>query len=84
METKDKNSIVVKDITKKFKVYYDKPNTLKERLVFWKNNKTEQHTVLENINLNVALYNNKRSPLQINLFPLYMHVYVSCAFFFFF
>ncbi len=53
MEEKKQDSIVVKDVTKKFKVYYDKPNTLKERLVFWKNNKTEHHTVLENINLNI-------------------------------
>ena len=45
------NSIVVKDMTKKFKVYYDKPNTLKEKLVFWKNNKADVITV--DINLNI-------------------------------
>ena len=32
-------AIIVDNVTKKFKVYFDKPNTLKERLVFWKNNK---------------------------------------------
>ena len=47
------NSIVVKDMTKKFKVYYDKPNTLKEKLVFWKNNKADVITVLNDINLNI-------------------------------
>ena len=46
-------SIEVKNVTKQFKVYYDKPNTLKERLVFWKNNKAELRTVLENLNVNI-------------------------------
>ena len=50
---KDDYSIEVKNVTKKFKVYYDKPNTLKERIVFWKNNKAELRTVLENINLKI-------------------------------
>ncbi|MBR2246549.1 MAG: ABC transporter ATP-binding protein [Bacilli bacterium] len=53
MENKEDYSIIVEDVTKKFKVYYDKPNTLKERLVFWKNNKTDTHTVLEDINLKI-------------------------------
>ena len=53
MENKEDYSIIVEDVTKKFKVYYDKPNTLKERLVFWKNNKTDAHTVLEDINLKI-------------------------------
>ena len=48
-----KYSIEVKNMTKQFKVYYDKPNTLKERLVFWKNNKSELRTVLEDININI-------------------------------
>lgn len=46
-------AIEVKNVTKKFKVYFDKPNTLKERLVFWKNNKAELRTVLENINIDI-------------------------------
>lgn len=46
-------SIVVKDMTKKFKVYYDKPNTLKERLVFWARNKADYRVVLDNINLTI-------------------------------
>ena len=50
---KEEYSIEVKNVTKKFKVYYDKPNTLKERIVFWKNNKAEQRTVLENINVKI-------------------------------
>jgi len=50
---KEEYSIEVKNVTKKFKVYYDKPNTLKERIVFWKNNKAELRTVLENINVKI-------------------------------
>lgn len=46
-------AIEVKNVTKKFKVYFDKPNTLKERLVFWKNNKGESRIVLENINIDI-------------------------------
>ncbi len=46
-------SIEVNNVTKKFKVYFDKPNTLKERLVFWKNNKAETRTVLEDINVKI-------------------------------
>ncbi len=53
MKTNDEYSIEVKNVTKKFKVFYDKPNTLKERLVFWKHNKADERTVLENINLNI-------------------------------
>lgn len=50
---KEEYSIVVKNMTKKFKVYYDKPNTLKERLVFWKRNKIEYRTILSNIDLKI-------------------------------
>mgnify|MGYP003299468649 FL=1 len=49
----DNIAIEVKNVTKKFKVFYDKPNTLKERLVFWKNNKADERTVLENIDLKI-------------------------------
>ena len=28
-------AIIVNNVSKRFKIYYDKPNTLKERLVFW-------------------------------------------------
>lgn len=52
--SKDSNiAIKVNNMTKQFKVYYDKPKTLKERLVFWKNNKVERRTILDNINLEV-------------------------------
>ena len=49
----DTNAIVVENVYKKFKLVYDKPYTLKERLVFWKNTKTNYHEVLKNINLEI-------------------------------
>ena len=53
MAKREKYSIKVENVTKKFKVYFDKPNTLKERLDFWNNNKAEERTVLEDINLKI-------------------------------
>ncbi len=53
MKNKDDLAIEVINMSKSFKVYYDKPNTLKERLVFWKNNKNEKRLVLNDINLNI-------------------------------
>ena len=48
-----KNAIVIKNVNKRFKLVYDKPTTLKERLVFWKNTKVGYHEVLKNINLSI-------------------------------
>lgn len=50
---KNKYAIEVRDMTKSFKIYSDKPSTLKERLVFWNKNNKEIRTVLKNINLNI-------------------------------
>ncbi len=47
------NAIEVKNVTKSFKVYYDKSHTLKEKLLFWNRNKNEIRTVLKNININI-------------------------------
>ncbi len=49
----DKTAIVVDNVYKRFKLVYDKPFTLKERLVFWKNTKVGYHEVLKNINLEI-------------------------------
>ena len=46
-------AIDVKNMSKDFKLIYDKPNTLKERLVFWKNTKKEYRNVLKNINISI-------------------------------
>lgn len=47
------NVIEVRNMTKTFKLFYDKPSTLKERLVFWNHKKAETRTVLDNINLDI-------------------------------
>lgn len=46
-------AIEVDHVTKYFKVYYDKANTLKERLVFWNHSKAEKRIVLKDINLKI-------------------------------
>ncbi len=50
---KKDNAIEVKNMTKTFKLFYDKPSTLKERLVFWNHKKAETRTVLDNINVDI-------------------------------
>ncbi len=53
-KTSNNNIVIsVNNVSKTFKIYSDKPSTLKERLVFWNNNKTEYHEVLKNINLDI-------------------------------
>lgn len=49
----ESKAIVVENVYKKFKLVYDKPFTLKERLVFWKSTKVGYHEVLKNINLEI-------------------------------
>lgn len=46
-------AIKVDNVTKNFKLYYDKPSTLKERLVFWNRKKADEHVVLDNVSLNI-------------------------------
>ena len=55
MANKKENDIAIKvsHMTKNFKLYSDKPNTLKERLVRGWKNKTEVRTVLKDINLEI-------------------------------
>lgn len=48
-----KNAIEVQNVSKRFKLYYDKHSTLKERIIFWKSKNIEVHEVLKNINLNI-------------------------------
>lgn len=50
---KNDYAIKVQNVTKNFRIYFDKPNTLKERLVFWNRSNREVKTVLSNINLNI-------------------------------
>jgi ABC-type polysaccharide/polyol phosphate transport system ATPase subunit len=46
-------SIKVENVKKSFKLFYEKPTTLKERLIFWNKKKSEEHIVLNGINLNI-------------------------------
>ena len=46
-------AIKVEHVSKQFKLFYDKHYTLKEKLVFWKNKKSELHKVLNDINLEI-------------------------------
>ena len=47
------NAIIVTGLYKHFNVYYDKANTLKERLIFWNRNNNEKREVLKDINLEI-------------------------------
>ena len=47
------NAIEVRNMSKSFKIQYDKAKTLKERLIFWNRGKVEYHQVLKNINLDI-------------------------------
>lgn len=49
----ENNAIEIRNLHKYFKVTYDKPQTLKERLVFWSNNKVEYREILKNINIDI-------------------------------
>lgn len=47
------NAIIVEDVYKTFNVYYDKTNTIKEKLLFWNRGKKEVREILNGINLTV-------------------------------
>ena len=52
-KTNEKPAIIVNNVYKSFKLVYDRPFTLKERLVFWNKTKTDYHEVLKGINLKI-------------------------------
>ena len=47
------NAIEVRHMSKQFKIVYDKANTLKDKVLFWKHRDVEYHQVLKDINLNI-------------------------------
>ena len=49
----EKIAIEVKNLSKSFNVYYDKANTIKERLLFFKRGKKEKREILKDINLTI-------------------------------
>ena len=52
-KSENEYSIIVNDVYNRFKLVYDKPFTLKERLIFWKNTKVGYHEVLKGIDLKI-------------------------------
>lgn len=46
-------AIKVEHLYKSFKVYYDRVNTIKEKILFWNRQNTETRQVLEDINLEI-------------------------------
>lgn len=52
-ELKAGTAIEVKNVTKSFKVYYDKGSQLKEKALFWKRNRYEERWVLKGISFTV-------------------------------
>ena len=53
MKKKTDTAISVINLNKTINVYYDKANTLKERLIFWNRNNSEKREVLKNINIEI-------------------------------
>ena len=53
MDSKSEERIIVKDVYKSFNIYYDKANSLKEKILFWNRNRKDKREVLKNINLTV-------------------------------
>ena len=49
----NKYAIEVNDVYKSFNVFYDKTNTIKEKMLFWNKSKKEVRTVLKGINLKI-------------------------------
>lgn len=53
MMIKQTNAIEVKNVTKKFRIYYDKGALLKEKIIFYNRNKYEERWVLNGISFDV-------------------------------
>ena len=53
MQRKTENKIIVENMHKSFNIYYDKANSIKEKLLFWNRNKKETREVLKDINLTI-------------------------------
>ena len=53
MKENENKAIVIKNMSKTFKIYMDKANTLKEKILFLSRGKKEYRKVLKNINLEI-------------------------------
>lgn len=47
------DAIIVSHLTKKFKIYFDKAPNLKDKVLFWKRNRHETRTVLDDISFSI-------------------------------
>ena len=53
MSKNENDVIIVNNVTKAFNVFYDRTNTIKEKLLFWNRTKKEQRIVLKDINVKI-------------------------------
>ena len=53
MLIKTDDAIIVDHVCKNFNVFYDKTNTIKEKLLFWNRGKKEVREVLKDISLTI-------------------------------
>ena len=53
MQNDNENRIIVENVYKTFNIYFDKANSLKEKMLFWKRNRKETREILKGINLTV-------------------------------
>ncbi len=53
MKEENEYVINVDDVYKSFNVYYDRTNTIKERLLFWKSSKKEKREILKGVSLRI-------------------------------
>lgn len=51
--SKDENRIIVEHVYKSFNIYFDKANSLKEKLMFWNRNRKEKREILNDVNLTI-------------------------------
>lgn len=49
----NENVIIVENVHKSFNVFYDKTNTIKEKILFWNKSKKESRTVLQGVDLKI-------------------------------
>ena len=50
---KTENAIIVDNVYKDFKIFYDKANSLKEKLLFWNRNKSDKLHILRGVSLEI-------------------------------
>ena len=53
MAENEENAIIVENVYKNFNVFYDKTNTIKEKVLFWNKSKKEVRKILKGIDLTI-------------------------------